>query len=252
MDKWVCVATYNEKENIRELIEQIHAHVPDAHIVVVDDNSPDGTGKILDELAQAQETVQPIHRSGKLGYASAHIEAMGHALAQGAEIIVTMDADFSHDPKYLPALLGLVQEGADLAIGSRYIAGGGTQNWPWHRKALSGMANGLARTALGLSVHDCTGGFRAYRSGLLRRLRLDRFESEGYSFLEEILTCCQLVEAKMSETPIIFVERRAGRSKISRKVIFEAAWMLMKLAWRRRFSRKALLGLLVPTDSSAT
>lgn len=252
MNTWVCIATYNEKENITDLLTQICSALRDVHVVVVDDNSPDGTGDILDQLASQDPRIHPIHRQGKLGYASAHRAAMAYALEHGADIVVTMDADFSHDPKYLQALVGLIGAGADLAIGSRYVRGGGTENWPWHRRVLSATANSLARAGLGLGVHDCTGGFRAYRRALLQRLRLDRFQSEGYCFLEEIIVCCHLAGATIRETPIVFVERRAGRSKISRRVIIEAAVMLASLSMRRLFSRERMLAdLVLPNTASS-
>ena len=245
MNCWICVATYNEKENIHDLVCEVLERVPEGHLVVVDDNSPDGTGELLDQIAAGDSRVHPIHRSGKLGYASAHRAAIGHALEHGADVVVTMDADFSHDPKHIPDLVRLVQEGADLAIGSRYVAGGGTEGWPWHRKVLSSTANSLARVGLGMRVRDCTGGFRAYRRSLLQKLRLENFQSEGYCFLEEILVCCNLLGADIRETPIVFVERRAGRSKISRKVIIEAALMLARLSWRRLFAPKSISGALI-------
>jgi dolichol-phosphate mannosyltransferase len=239
METWICIATYNERDTVGDLLSQIHAWAPQAQVIVVDDNSPDGTGDVLDQLAAADPWVHPIHRSGKLGYASAHRAAMARALEEGAEVVVTMDADFSHDPKHLVDLLKLIEAGANLAIGSRYVPGGGTQAWPWHRRFLSATANSLARIGLGLSVHDCTAGFRAYRAPLLRQLRMESFRSEGYCFLEEILAACARAGADIRETPIIFVERRAGRSKMSRKVILEAAWMLVRLTCRRLFTRKA-------------
>lgn len=239
MQAWICIATYNERDTIGDLLSQVHAWMPEAQVIVVDDNSPDGTGDLLDQMAAADQWVHPIHRSGKLGYASAHRAAMGRALEEGAEVVVTMDADLSHDPKHLVDLMRLIEEGADLAIGSRYVPGGGTQDWPWHRRFLSAAANSLARVGLGLSVHDCTAGFRAYRAPLLRQLRWEDSRSEGYCFLEEILAACAWGGADIRETPIIFVERRAGRSKMSRKVILEAAWMLVRLICRRLFGRKA-------------
>ena len=237
MTTYLCIATYNERENVPRLVAEIRARLPQAHLVVVDDNSPDGTGELLDDLARQDPRLHPRHRAGKLGYGSAHREAMAYALAQGAEVVLTMDADFSHDPKYLPDLVGLVEQGADLAVGSRYVPGGGTQDWPWHRRCLSATANALARWGLGLPVHDCTGGFRAYRAELLRQLPLANFRSEGYSFLEEILVAADEAGAQMRETPIVFVERRAGASKISKHVIFEAAWLLARMTWRRQVRR---------------
>jgi dolichol-phosphate mannosyltransferase len=240
MQHWVCMATYNERDNIADLLQQLRSTAPDGHVIVVDDNSPDGTGELLDELAGRDDHIHPVHRSGKLGYASAHRAAMAQALDCGADVVVTMDADFSHDPKHLPDLMGLIEQGADVAIGSRYVAGGRTENWPWCRRFLSSAANALARAGLGLAVHDCTSGYRAYRTSLMRRLDLGAFRSEGYCFLEELLVQCHLAGADIRETPIVFVERRAGRSKMSRRVIFEAAWVLAKLSFRRVLGRRGM------------
>ena len=241
MDPWVCVATYNERDNVRELIDSIRKAIPLCHIVVVDDGSPDGTGKILDELARTESHLHPIHREGKLGYASAHRAAIACALRQGADTIITMDADFSHDPKYLPALLQGLETGADLAIGSRYVPGGGVENWPWTRYVLSSVANTAARIGLGLKIRDCTGGFRAYRASLLEQLRYDEWGSEGYCFLEEMLLGCTLAGAATTEVPIVFVERRAGQSKMSRRILTEGISTLLRLSWRRLAARRALM-----------
>lgn len=244
MRAWICTATYNEDTNIRLLVPDLLAAAPEANLVIVDDGSPDGTGETIDEMARQDQRIHPIHRPGKLGYASAHRQAISHALAQGAEAIVTMDADLSHGPAHVPQLLEALAN-ADVAIGSRYVAGGGTQNWPWKRRVLSGTANTLARIGLGVRVRDCTSGFRAYRGSLLGRLRLDEFRSEGYCFLEELLLACHLAHASMVEVPITFVERHAGRSKMSAAVIAEAGTMLMALSLRRVFARgSATRGLL--------
>jgi dolichol-phosphate mannosyltransferase len=151
-----------------------------------------------------------------------------------------MDADFSHNPACIPALLECIERGADVAIGSRYVPGGGTRNWPWYRQVLSRGSSLLTQLGLGVPVHDCTGGFRAYRASLLQRLRLDKCQSEGYSFQEEALLLCRLAGASFAEIPIIFEDRRAGLSKISRKVILEAMGLLLKLSWRRVFDRRRL------------
>jgi dolichol-phosphate mannosyltransferase len=241
MQPWISIATYNERENIEALLAGIHSHLPEGHVIVVDDNSPDGTGDLVEARSQVEPRVHVLHRAGKLGFASAHRAGMGYALEHGADVVLTMDADFSHDPAVLPALVGCVADGADLAIGSRYIPGGGTRNWPWHRQALSRGSNAMTRLLLGLRAHDCTGGFRAYKASLLRRIRLDQCESDGYSFQEESLLLCALAGARIAETPIIFEDRRAGSSKISRKVILEAVTLLFQLAWQRIFCRQALM-----------
>jgi|WetSurMetagenome_2_1015567.scaffolds.fasta_scaffold280874_2 dolichol-phosphate mannosyltransferase len=237
---WISVATYNERENIAALLQGIHSQAPQCHVVVTDDNSPDGTGDLLDELAAGDPRVRVIHRPGKLGFASAHRGGMAYALEQGADVVLTMDADFSHDPAAIPALLACIERGADVAIGSRYVRGGGTRNWPWHRRVLSRGSSLLTQLGLGVPVHDCTGGFRAYRASLLKRLRLDKCQSAGYSFQEESLLLCRLAGASFAETPIIFADRRAGLSKISRQVITEAMTLLFRLSWRRVLDRRRL------------
>lgn len=252
MTPWISIATYNERENIEALLTDIHQHLPESHVIVVDDNSPDGTGDLLDARSQTDLHIHVLHRSGKLGYASAHRAGMRYAIEHGADVVLTMDADFSHDPAVLPALVACIAEGADLAIGSRYIPGGGTRNWPWHRQLLSRGSNAMARLLLGLRVHDCTGGYRAYRTSLLQRIRLDQFESDGYSFLEESLLLCALAGARLAETPIIFEERRAGKSKISRKVILEAIALLFKLAWQRLFRRRQLIEQYIVKEPTFT
>jgi dolichol-phosphate mannosyltransferase len=236
MNVWVCTATYNEDANVRVLIPEVFSVVPEAQLVVVDDASPDGTGQRVDEMARRNPRIHPIHRPGRLGYASAHRQAMGYVLDHGGEAVVTMDADLSHSPAHVPELLRAL-EGADVAIGSRYVSGAGTRNWPWNRRLLSRTANALARLGLGLKVRDCTSGFRAYRGTVLRGLRLERFRSEGYCFLEELLLACHLAGAKMAEVPITFAERRAGRSKMSLGVIAEGGAMLAKLSCYRVFAR---------------
>ena len=237
---WISVATYNERDNIAALLQEIHNRAPQCRVVVTDDNSPDGTGDLLDEIAANDPRVHVVHRPGKLGFASAHRGGMAYALEQGADVVLTMDADFSHDPVCIPALLECLERGADVAIGSRYVRGGGTRNWPWHRRVLSRGSSLLTRLGLGVPVCDCTGGFRAYRMSLLKRLRLDKCQSAGYSFQEEALLLCRLAGATFAETPIIFEDRRAGLSKISRQVVLEAIALLFKLSWRRVFDRRRL------------
>ncbi|HJN17076.1 MAG TPA: polyprenol monophosphomannose synthase [Armatimonadota bacterium] len=240
MQHWVCVATYNERENIESLIETIDSHLPGCHVIVVDDESPDGTGDLLDALAAWNDRLHPIRRPGKMGYASAHRTAIAQALASGADVVFTMDADWSHDPKHLPELMEAIEDGADLALGSRYVPGGGTEGWPWPRRVLSATANAVARRGLAVDIRDCTSGLRAYRATLLNNIRFDELSSEGYCFLEEMVMGASLAGAAFAEVPITFVERRAGKSKMSRKVILEAMVVLAKLSWQRRFARESL------------
>jgi len=232
MKKILIIPTYNEAENIRPLVEQVLERVPDMHVLICDDNSPDGTGGIADELAQEHENLRVVHRPGKMGLGSAYVMGFKKAVAEGYDCVCHMDADFSHDPKYWPDLLEGM-DGHDVMIGSRYVAGGGTRNWGLHRRLLSRTSNFIARTLLGIRVRDCTGGFRCYRAGVLEKIGLDSIFSEGYSFLEEVLYKAVRAGASVGEVPIIFVERRLGKSKISRKEIFKAVITLLRLRFKK-------------------
>jgi len=250
----VIIPTYNECQNVRPLTEAI-LHLADSsglrlHVIIVDDESPDGTGKIADQLAQEHPgQVHVIHRSGKQGLGSAYIAGFRHALAQGMDRICTMDADFSHHPAYLPALIALADE-TDIAIGSRYVPGGGTRNWGLQRQLLSWGANAFARFALGLAVHDCTAGFRCYRREVLESLAMEHIFSDGYSFLIEMLYKCQQAGWRVGETPIIFEDRRAGQSKISQREIFKALYTVLRLTGSRLLTRRKILRSRVPESSS--
>ncbi|NPA89907.1 MAG: polyprenol monophosphomannose synthase [Chloroflexi bacterium] len=228
----VVVPTYNEAENIAPLVRSIRQHVPEAHIIVVDDNSPDGTGQVADALAQQDPRVHVIHREGKLGLGTAYVAGFRKAFQLGADPICTMDADFSHDPRYLPPLLAKART-YDVAIGSRYVPGGGTRHWGLKRRVLSRGANWVARTLLGLSAHDCTAGFRAYRRHVLERIRPETVRADGYSYLVEILYRCQVHGFSVGEIPILFVDRRRGRSKISQREIFKAMGTVARLFFHR-------------------
>ncbi|HXW01042.1 MAG TPA: polyprenol monophosphomannose synthase, partial [Anaerolineae bacterium] len=184
MDIRVIIPTYNEKENIAELVKKILALTINAQVIVVDDNSPDGTGHIADKLAEQNSRVSVIHRSGKLGLGTAYIAGFKKGLAEGADRLITMDADFSHDPAYVPALIALANH-YHITIGSRYVAQGGVVNWEWQRRFLSWAANAFARAVLGLKARDCTAGFRCYHREVLLNIDLDRIFSNGYSFLVE-------------------------------------------------------------------
>lgn len=228
----VVIPTYNEADNIARLVGQILGLRLDLHVVIVDDNSPDGTGQIADRLALASASVQVVHRSAKLGLGTAYIAGFKKALADGASAVITMDADFSHDPSYLPAI---VETSAlyDVVIGSRYVAGGDTRDCTTMRRALSRGANLFAKLTLGLKAHDCTAGFRCYRRAVLEAIELDTIFSSGYSFLIEMLYRCQHEGFTVSETPIVFVNRQRGASKISRLEIAKAVYTVMRLRWRR-------------------
>ncbi|HEV3080889.1 MAG TPA: polyprenol monophosphomannose synthase [Gemmataceae bacterium] len=210
----VSLATYNERDNLSALIRDIHTFAPHADVLVIDDNSPDGTGKLADELAALDPRIQVLHRPGKQGLGTALLAAMNYALTHGYDLMANMDADFSHHPRYLPALLaGMDQH--DVMIGSRYVPGGGTVNWPWSRKFLSSGVNILVRLLMRLPAHDCSGAFRCYRVAMLRDTNLRRLLSHGYSFQQEVLYRCHVAGCRIGETPIIFEDRRAGTSKVN-------------------------------------
>ena len=243
----VILPTYNESENIIELVEQILALPVQAQVIVVDDASPDGTGRLADELARETSRVAVIHRSGKLGLGTAYIEGFQYGLAQGADRLITMDADFSHQPVYIPALIEL-SEYYHITIGSRYIPGGGVKNWGWHRRLMSWSANHIARLALGMTVHDCTAGFRCYHREVLQHANLDEIFSDGYSFLVEMLFKCQRMGFTVGEIPIIFANRERGASKISQREIFKAMYTVTRLAISRLKPRPQTRVSVLPTE----
>lgn len=219
----VIIPTYNESENIAELIGRILNLNQGLDILVVDDNSPDGTGEIVTSLAAANGRIKILSRPGKMGLGSAHIEGFKLAVREGYSKLLTMDADFSHNPVYIPQLIRAVEEGgADIAIGSRYVAGGETVNWGRLRKLISRSANFLAKYIGGLRSLDSTGGFRCYHREVISGIDLGHLHSNGYSFLMEILFICQRRGFKIKEVPIVFEDRRVGISKISRREIFKA------------------------------
>jgi dolichol-phosphate mannosyltransferase len=228
----ICVPTYNERENLASLLAAIHEHLAAADVLVIDDNSPDGTGKLADEIAGRDGRVKVLHRAGKLGLGTAYLEGFRVGLDAGYDYIFEMDCDFSHDPKYLPALLGAARDGADLVIGSRYVKGGGTENWGIGRKVISKGGSLYARTILGVSVRDLTGGFRCFRRQTLERLALDRIATQGYGFQIEMTYRVLKAGLRVTEIPIVFVDRRVGKSKMSRAIFLEA----MTSVWRMRLS----------------
>ncbi|MBN1135656.1 MAG: polyprenol monophosphomannose synthase [Anaerolineae bacterium] len=228
----VVIPTYNERENIGLLVDSIVGLQLGSQIIIVDDNSPDGTGELADELAARHNGVRVIHRSGKLGLGTAHIAGMKAALSDGVACILTMDADFSHHPRYLPDLMAALGR-YDVVIGSRYVAGGGTLYCTLPRRTLSRGANLFARMALGLSAGDATAGFRGYRRAVLELIPLDEIVSEGYSFLIEMLYRCQQQGWSMGEVPIVFENRQRGASKISKIEILKAMQTVLRLGWER-------------------
>lgn len=228
----LLLPTYNESENIPSLIAAIRGLNAGIRVIIVDDHSPDGTGELADQLAAGSDDLTVIHRPGKLGLGTAYGAGFRHALAMGADLIMTMDADFSHDPAYIPSLLEMARR-FDLVIGSRYVPGGGIRNWEAHRRALSRTANALAHTVLGLHARDCTAGFRCYRRRVLETVDLDAIRADGYSYLIEMLYHCERLGFSVGETPIVFTDRQRGQSKISRGEIFKAGGTVLRLARER-------------------
>ena len=228
----IAIPTYNERENIGALLPTLLALHADAHVVVVDDNSPDGTGDIVAGLARGDQRIHLIRRDRKRGLGSAYRTAFAWALEREYARVVVMDADRSHDPAEIGHLLEAADR-ADVVVGSRYVPGGRIENWPWSRRALSGGANALARIMVGREVHDWTAGFKCYGRAALASLALDRIRSEGYSFQVEILFHCRRAGWKIQEVPITFIDRRLGRTKMSRREVYQAMVTLLRIAWRR-------------------
>ncbi len=234
----VCLATYNEALNLAPLVDEIRKFAPQASILVVDDNSPDGTGQIADQLCGNQPNIYVIHRAGKLGLGTATIAAMKFAIEHNFTFLLNLDADFSHPPRFIPALLSGMAD-HDIMIGSRYIKGGGVEGgFNLKRRLMSGGINWYARLFLGLRTRDNSGSFRCYRTADLAQIDLDRIRSRGYSYLEEILFLCAQNGCRMGETPILFENRRAGYSKINLREVVEALLVIFRLGVGRAFGRK--------------
>jgi dolichol-phosphate mannosyltransferase len=233
----VTLATYNEAGNLRPLVETVRQFAPQCSILIIDDNSPDGTGKIADELVESLDDVHVIHRPGKLGLGTATLAAIGFAIDHKYDYVLNLDADFSHPPRFIPDLLkGMADH--DVMIGSRYVPGGGVEGgFTLKRRLMSSGINGYARLMLGLTSKDNSGAFRCYRVSKLAEIDLSKVRSRGYSFQEEILYLCQTVGCKIGETPILFENRRAGTSKINMREAASALGILLQLGisrWRRR------------------
>jgi len=228
MEKLVIVPTYNERENIGTLLDQLMTLPERVDVLVVDDASPDGTAAVVAERAAREPRIHLLMRAGKLGLGSAYVEGFRYALAHGAEFIFEMDADFSHDPEAIGSFLAAAEE-ADVVLGSRYIDGVRVVNWPLNRLILSRAANVYTRVITGLPVHDATGGFKCFRRRALEGIRLDRVKSDGYAFQIEVSFKCWKRGFRIREIPIVFVDRRAGVSKMNRRIIWEAAGMVWRL-----------------------
>ncbi len=230
MEKLVIVPTYNELENITPLLDRLFGLPFDLHVLIVDDNSPDGTAAIVLERQEHEPRLHLIQRPGKMGLGSAYRDGFRYALEHGAEYIFEMDADFSHDPDAIGSFLDAIQD-ADIVLGSRYISGVTVVNWPLSRLILSYSANVYTRLITGLPLADSTGGFKCFRRRALEGIRLDRVKSEGYSFQIEMSFRCWRRGFRIKEIPILFVDRRAGVSKMSRRIIWEAAGLVWWLRW---------------------
>lgn len=233
----VVVPTYDERENIVRIIEEVLSTDPGIELLIVDDNSPDGTGEIADRCAAENPRVHVVHREGKMGLGSAYVEGFRYALREGYDAVFEMDADFSHDPKAIPEFLEKLAD-HDLVLGSRYLDGVSVINWPMSRLLLSYFANIYARVVTGAPIRDLTGGFKCFRRDVLEAIDLDRIHSDGYAFQIEMDVKTWKKGFRVVEIPIIFVERGVGTSKMSRRIIWEALW----LVWRLRIA--SLLGRL--------
>jgi dolichol-phosphate mannosyltransferase len=233
----IVVPTYNERQNIERLISAILEAGPEISVLIVDDNSPDGTAELVDAIAAKNPRVRCLKRQGKMGLGSAYITGFRNALEHGAEIVVQMDADFSHDPLHIPDFLEAIKT-SDLVVGSRYLNGVNVVNWPIQRLLLSYFANVYTRVITGMPLHDATSGFKCFRRKVLEAIDLDRIISDGYCFQIEMTFRTWRKGFKVVEIPIVFVERRSGTSKMSKRIIWEAIW---KVWW---FRLKALLGRL--------
>jgi len=229
----ISLATYNERENLPILVEEILGVAPDVDILVVDDNSPDGTGDWVAEQMEREPRLKLIRRSSKLGLGTATRTAMQYAVDNGYDFLLNMDADLSHSPKYLAAIRAKADEGFDVVIGSRYVSGGGIEGWSLARRMMSRGINLYAKLLLGLKTQDNSGSFRCYRTEILKKLDPERMISQGYSFLEEVLFRLRQAGATFAEVPIVFTDRRYGTSKINAKEALRALGILLRLAFSR-------------------
>jgi len=236
----VLLPTYDEADNVVDMLVALRAAVPDADIVVIDDDSPDGTGKLAEDFAASDGRVEVLHRSGKHGLGAAYRHGFERVAESGHDVVVTMDSDFSHDPAVVPSLLLAVERGADLVIGSRYVAGGGTVNWPLRRRVLSRWGNRYTGAVLRLPVRDITSGFRAYRASALTAISPWTTTAEGYAFLTELVRRTVASGGTVVETPITFKDRERGTSKMSFAIIVESMVRVTRwgLADRLRAGRR--------------
>lgn len=236
MKSLIIVPTYNELENIRRLLPELMALAPDIRVLVVDDNSPDGTGRLADEMAAENERISVLHRPEKQGLGSAYVAGFRYAVQQDVDCVFEMDADFSHDPAMIPRFIEEIAS-CDVVIGSRYISGINVVNWPMSRLLLSYFANIYTRVVTGMTIRDTTSGFKCFRREVLERIDLDSVRSDGYAFQIEMNFRCWRKGYRVREIPIIFVDRRSGTSKLSRGVINEAVWIVWWLRLQRLLRR---------------
>jgi dolichol-phosphate mannosyltransferase len=233
----VCLPTYNERENLERMLRALREVLPeDGGVLVIDDSSPDGTGELADRLAGEIANVSVLHREHKEGLGPAYLAGFRRALADGAELVLEMDCDFSHDPSDVPRLLAAA-DGADLALGSRYVDGGGVRNWGRVRRFISAGGSAYARIILGLPVRDLTGGFKCYHRAVLEAIALDRISSKGYAFQIETTYRARRAGFSVVEVPIVFVDREEGHSKMSRAIVLEAVWRVPLLRLQALFGR---------------
>ncbi|HWE38646.1 MAG TPA: polyprenol monophosphomannose synthase [Isosphaeraceae bacterium] len=245
----ISLATYNERENLAGLVEEIRGVVPTAHILVIDDNSPDGTGALADELAGRLPDIHVLHRAGKLGLGTAVLAGMRYAIDHGFDLFLNLDADGSHPPRFIPALVAGMAD-HDVMIGSRYIPGGGVEGgFNLKRKFMSSGINWYARLLLGLKTKDNSGSFRCYRVSKLAEMDFDRIRSRGYSFMEEVLYWCKVVGCRFGETPIIFEDRRGGVSKINKGEAIKALQIILALGVDRALGRAGRPAPKKPAES---
>ncbi|MBD3367950.1 MAG: glycosyltransferase [Candidatus Eisenbacteria bacterium] len=236
MKTMVVVPTYNERENLEELIPRVLGQREGIELLVVDDGSPDGTGEYADSVAAADSRVHVLHRPGKMGLGSAYVQGFQHALTRDVDLIIQMDADFSHNPDVIPTLIDATSD-YDVAIGSRYITGANVVNWPLRRLFLSYFANVYTHLITGLPLRDSTGGFKCFRREVLESIELDTIRSDGYSFQIEVNFRCWRRGFDLVEIPIVFVDRHSGTSKMSRRIVWEAMWLVWRLMFERIWRR---------------
>ena len=234
----VVIPTYNERENLLDLVLRIFAQGDHFDVLVVDDNSPDGTGELADAIAERSDRLHVLHRAGRMGLGTAYLDGFRLGLAGGYDVLFEMDADFSHDPTYLPRFIEAIESGYDVVVGSRNIPGGGVRNWPLSRVLLSRGGSLYAGLILGLSVSDATSGFKAFRRQVLEAIDLDAIGSNGYAFQIEMNYRCQQLGFRIGETPIIFVDRTRGQSKMSTRIAVEAMHMVWQLRLNGVFRRE--------------